>query len=88
MTTSLLSNKIINTEKLVFECNFGEVIKHTIDIVENIEKNIVFSNEENKQTWNQISYYLAMGLENKDYLVIADILEYELKPLLRSENLF
>lgn len=88
MTTSFLSKKIIDTERLVFECNFGEVIKNTVDIVESVEKNIVISNEENKQTWNQISYYLAMGLENKDYLVIADILEYELKPLLRSENLF
>lgn len=84
MITNPLAKKIDATVELVFECDFNGVIKNTIEIVENIEKNIKFSNKENKKTWKQIVYYLNLGLENKDYLVLGDILKYELKPVLEK----
>lgn len=87
MTIDSLEKKIDDTVELVFVCNFNEVIKNTVEIVEYVEKNVEFSNEENKESWKQIAYYLTLGLENRDYLVIGDIMKYELKTLLRKEKL-
>ncbi len=71
----------------VFQINFNEIQKKIIQISEYIENNKVFFNTEKHEIWAQILNYLTIGLKNKDYLVIADILKYELKPLLEKENL-
>ncbi len=71
----------------VFQINFNEIQKKIIQISEYIENNKVFFNTEKQEIWAQILNYLTIGLKNKDYLVIADILKYELKPLLEKENL-
>ncbi|MGO5065112.1 hypothetical protein [Clostridium sp. LCP25S3_F8] len=84
MTSDGIRRKIDNTIKLVFQCNFTEVLQNTVEVVEYIEKNAVLSNNENKETWKQIMQYLIIGLENKDYLAVGDILNYELKPILNK----
>ncbi|NMB96574.1 MAG: hypothetical protein GYA02_08175 [Clostridiaceae bacterium] len=87
MEIDSLTEKIDNIIETIFECNFNIVVQNTLKIVEYIDQNIVFSNEENRETWKQIIYYLTIGLENKDYLAVGDILKYELKPMLEEENL-
>lgn len=84
MTSDDIRRKIDNTIKLVFQCNFTGVLQNTVEVVEYIEKNAVLSNNENKETWKQIMQYLIIGLENKDYLAVGDILNYELKPILNK----
>ncbi|EJP6470963.1 hypothetical protein FDG09_08330 [Clostridium sporogenes] len=84
MASDGVRRKIDNTIKLVFQCNFTEVLQNTVEVVEYIEKNDVFFNEENKKKWKQIMQYLMIGLENKDYLTVGDILNYELKPMLNK----
>ncbi|WP_035289851.1 hypothetical protein [Clostridium sp. KNHs214] len=88
MNKDFLIKKIYYIEELVFKCNFHEVIKETVEIVENIEENFKFSKEENQRIWKEIIYYLTLSLENKDYLLASDILKYELKTVLQNENLF
>ncbi|MBU5269557.1 hypothetical protein [Clostridium cochlearium] len=82
-----IEKNIDNIIELVFKCKFNEVIQNTVEMVEHIENNIRFSNKENKEFWEKIMYYLTIGLENKDYLLVGDILKYELKPMLQKENL-
>jgi hypothetical protein len=79
-----IEKNIDNIIELIFKCNFNEIIQNTLEIVEYIEGNIKFSN---KEVWKQIMYYLTIALENKDYLLVGDILKYELKPMLQKENL-
>ena len=87
MSTSHIVEKIDHTIELIFDCKFQEVITNTIDIIEYIENNNVFLNKENDETWKQIIEYISVGLQNKDYLFIADLLKHELKHLLEKENL-
>lgn len=86
MDIDSISERIDQTVRLVFQCNFSEVIKNTLDIVEYIQTHMEFSKEENKKAWEQVTNYLVVGLENKDYLVVGDILKYELTTILESEN--
>lgn len=86
MNTEGLQREIDKIIELIYECNFNKVIKNTLEIVENVEKKLKFCLEENEKIWKQIMQYLLLGLENKDYLVVADILKYELKPILKKEN--
>lgn len=79
-----IEKNIDNIIEAIFKCNFNEIIQNTLEIVEYIEGNIKFSN---KEVWKQIMYYLTIALENKDYLLVGDILKYELKPMLQKENL-
>ena len=36
------------------------------------------------RTFNAILEYLNLGMQNNDYLFVADVLHYELKPFLRQ----
>lgn len=83
-----LMEKIDETIMSVFELKFIEVIRNTLDIVEYVNKDISLKNENNKELWKQIIYYLTISLENKDYLAVGDILNYELKSILKEEILF
>lgn len=87
MKAHCIEKNIDNIIELIFKCNFNEIIQNIVEIVEYIEGNIKFSNKESKEVWKQIMYYLTIGLENKDYLLVGDILKYELKPMLQKENL-
>ncbi len=35
-------------------------------------------------TLNEILKYITTGMQNQDYLLVADILEYELKPFIKG----
>ncbi|HHV96233.1 MAG TPA: hypothetical protein GXX37_07145 [Clostridiaceae bacterium] len=88
MKVDFLMEKIDETIMSVFELKFIEVIRNTLDIVEYVNKDISLKNENNKELWKQIIYYLTISLENKDYLAVGDILNYELKSILKEEILF
>lgn len=77
-------NKIDETVLLIFKGDFQEVIKNVMEIIESIENGNVFCDVDDNKSWKEITYYLSVGLENKDYLVVADLLKYELRPLLQK----
>lgn len=81
-----LKEKIYDIVDAVFSCKFTNIPSSTLEIAEYIEKNKVFSDKESKNKWNEIVYYLMIALENKDYLMVSDILKYELEPILPKEN--
>ena len=87
MKAHSIEKNIDNIIEAIFKCNFNEIIQNTVEVVESVEKNIRFSNEESKELWKKIMYYLTLALENKDYLLVGDILKYELKIILQTENL-
>lgn len=80
-----ISEKIDEVIESIFECKFNEVTKNTIEIVDYIENNIIVANNAKKEIWNKVLNYLIIGLENKDYLIVGDILKYEIKPILKGD---
>lgn len=74
-------------EELVFKYDFNEVVLRTVKIVEYINNKVVFDGDETKNNWLNIIQYLMTGIENKDYLVISDILKFELLPFLKQEKI-
>lgn len=77
-----LKNKVDNIIGEIFNCNFKNISKMILEISEEIEKNNIFAYDELKKDWKEILYYLMISLENKDYLLLGDILNYELKTIL------
>lgn len=65
----------------IFKYNINNISKNISLLVENIVSYInVFEVEETKL--NEILNWVNISLVNKDYLLLADILEYEFKPLI------
>lgn len=62
----------------IFDYEIDDLPKYIIEVFEklqHIEKNF---NDEEKKVFHDIIEYIQLGLENKDFLVVADILFYEL----------
>lgn len=65
----------------IFKYNINNIFENISLLVENIVSYIdVFAVEEIKL--NKILNWVNISLLNKDYLLLADILEYEFKPLI------
>lgn len=65
----------------IFKYNINNISKNISLLVENIVSYIdVFAVEESKL--NEILNWMNISLLNKDYLLLADILEYEFKSLI------
>lgn len=77
----LLIEKIHELEREIYNCNFDNVINEIINIIQEIECKKLLVTSQNK--WSKIMNYLLANLENKDYLIIADVLKFELVPLLK-----
>jgi hypothetical protein len=58
-----------------------------IRLLENISQCIQTGGDEVKQNFNSILNYINISLENKDYLVLADILKYELKKFIEDNSI-
>ena len=83
MCKDSLKDKIDNIIGEIFNCNFSNISKMTLEISEEIETNNIFAYDELNKDWKEILYYLMISLENKDYLLLGDILNYELKTILK-----
>lgn len=70
----------------VLKCIFNYDIK---GMAQNITKllteisQIVYSvNKQDEERLNEILKYIGIGMQNQDYLLVADILNFELKPFI------
>lgn len=79
-----LEKKIDYIEESVFLGKFNEILTNVLSIAETIDNNKQLTENNFEESWKQILYYIMVSLENKDYLLVSDILKYELKPMLNN----
>lgn len=79
-----LEKKINMVEDLVFSGKFNEASADVLYIVESIETKKKYKDKTSEKLWKQLLHYIMISLENKDYLLVSDILKYELKPILNN----
>lgn len=79
-----LEKKINMVEDLVFSGKFNEASADVLYIVESIEFKKKYKDKTSEKLWKQVLHYIMISLENKDYLLVSDILKYELKPILNN----
>jgi len=76
--------KIDNIQKAVFDCEFMNVANNIVSIFSEIVDTggINLNNPEKLNRFNALMGECLLAMQNKDYLLLADQLEYQLKPLL------
>lgn len=73
---------IKDIEKNIFDYNINNVMKDIlsqVDLIYNLANKL---NADAISRINNVLKYVTIALENKDYLLLADLLEYELKTIL------
>ena len=78
---SIINNIGQIQEEIFRSCSF-ECIQKIIETAEDIQSLLSKLNIEKQSYLVELLRHLMMALDNKDYLLVADILEYEFKPLL------
>jgi len=80
-----LGNILIDIEKTesnIFEYNTNTIIKELISLISAMYDFTANLNQEELNKLNSILNCINISLENKDYLFLADLLTYELKPII------
>jgi hypothetical protein len=78
--------KIKDVENNIFEYNISTIMSDFIFIIDEIYNFMKNLNEYGINRMNQILNALTIALENKDYLLLADLLSYELKPIILTAD--
>ncbi|MCB2297191.1 hypothetical protein [Clostridium tagluense] len=78
--------KIKDMEQNIFEYNISTIISDLIFIIDEIYNFMKKLNEYGINIMNQVLNGLTIALENKDYLLLADLLFYELKPMILTTD--
>ena len=80
-----ITEKIENVQKAVFDYETATVANNTVSVFsEIIEANRIDTRNANTvKRLNDLMGACLGALQNRDYLLLADLLEYELKPMVR-----
>lgn len=68
----------------IFNGSTAEYIQKIINISEDIQNLLPSLNKDKQNHIIELLKHLVIALDNKDYLLVADILEYEFKVLLKT----
>lgn len=68
----------------IFAYKVNIIMPNIVDFLEKLNATFQNLEKENQIVFKEIIQYLHMGLSNKDYLMVADILNYELKPFFKK----
>ncbi|MCC5910845.1 MAG: hypothetical protein JJT76_10455 [Clostridiaceae bacterium] len=84
-----MQNTIIKIRENIFQNNIKTAVKDTLSLVDDINEEVDHNkyDEEQVEILNQIFNAINTSLYNKDYLLLADILEYELKTFINELDL-
>ncbi len=77
-------DKIDAVERHLFQYEIAKAGKLLTDTVTHLAALSAGLAAEKTKTFNAILEYLNLGMQNGDYLFVADVLHYELKPFLRQ----
>ena len=79
-----MMDQIDAVERHLFQYEIAKAGKLLTDTVTHLAALSVGLSAEKTKTFNAILEYLNLGMQNGDYLFVADVLHYELKPFLRQ----
>ena len=74
---------IDKAQENIFKYNIQEMSDNIANMSIELEKIIINLEDKDRNLLLQIFEYINIALSNKDYLLCADLLEYELKPLMK-----
>ena len=77
-------DQIDAVERHLFQYEIAKAGKLLTDTVTHLAAVSAGLPAEKTKTFNAILEYLNLGMQNGDYLFVADVLHYELKPFLRQ----
>ena len=77
-------DQIDAVERHLFQYEIAKAGKLLTDTVTHLAALSAGLSTEKTKTFNAILEYLNLGMQNGDYLFVADVLHYELKPFLRQ----
>ena len=77
-------DQIDAVERHLFQYEIAKAGKLLTDTVPHLAAVSAGLSAEKTKTFNAILEYLNLGMQNGDYLFVADVLHYELKPFLRQ----
>ena len=77
-------DQIDAVERHLFQYEIAKAGKLLSDTVKHLAAVSAGLPVEKTKTFNAILEYLNLGMQNGDYLFVADVLHYELKPFLRQ----
>lgn len=79
-----ISDKINNIQKAIFDYEVANIANNTVSVfTEIIESRAAHAGDANfLNRLNSLMGLCLMAMQNKDYLLLADQLEYQLKPLI------
>lgn len=77
-------DQIDAVERHMFQYEIAKAGKLLTDTVTHLAALSAGLPAEKTKTFNAILEYLNLGMQNGDYLFVADVLHYELKPFLRQ----
>lgn len=77
-------DQIDAVERHLFQYEIAKAGKLLTDTVTHLAALSAGLSAEKTKTFNAILEYLNLGMQNGDYLFVADVLHYELKPFLRQ----
>ena len=77
-------DQIDAVERHLFQYEIAKAGKLLTDTVTHLAAVSAGLSAEKTKTFNAILEYLNLGMQNGDYLFVADVLHYELKPFLRQ----
>ncbi|MCY6483669.1 hypothetical protein OW763_04815 [Clostridium aestuarii] len=81
----ILEEGIKQIRENIFDYRVDEFINDTVSLIDELSKDLKNLINEDEVKFNEIINYINISLQNKDYLLLADILKYELAPLLKKE---
>ena len=73
-----------NIQEKIFSYNVQEAGNLLADLVEQLSALLPGLEKAKLDVLDEILTYVNTGMQNKDYLLVADFLRYELEPFIRS----
>ena len=79
-----LQEKIENIQADIFDYEVQNISNNVVSIFTEVieKKHVDPSNAQAMSALNQLMKQCLLAMQNKDYLLLADIMEYELKPMI------
>ena len=77
-------DQIDRIERHLFQYEIDKAGKLLTDTVEHLAALAPGLSVERTKDFNAVLEFLNVGMQNSDYLFVADVLHYELKPFLRQ----
>jgi len=83
-----LTEKMENVQSSIFDYEIKDLSNNIVNIfTEVIESKLISSSDVEKLNYlNALMNHCLNSMQNADYLRLADLLEYELKPLVGGNN--